>query len=137
LPEKPTAVGVNSYWWRFGLLAAGPRSCCRALRYEAAGPEVSRRLSFECYRGVSAQALKDRVCDGQVVDPRRVRFHLKEPCFLTFYATPATSAAWIVPSKYVQKVGDERFKKLPVGAGPYRSVSFTPGVELVRKAHVT
>jgi peptide/nickel transport system substrate-binding protein len=39
-----------------------------------------------------------------------------------------------VPKKYVEKVGDEGFKKAPVGAGPYRFVSFTPGVELVLEA---
>ena len=47
---------------------------------------------------------------------------------MTFYATPATGAAWIVPKKYVEKVGDEGYKKAPVGAGPYRLVSFKPGV---------
>ena len=41
---------------------------------------------------------------------------------------------WIVPKKYVEKVGDEGFKKAPVGAGPYKFVSFTPGVELVLEA---
>ena len=50
--------------------------------------------------------------------------------FLTFYIG-ATGASWIVPKKYVEKVGDEGFKKAPIGAGPYRFVSFTPGVELV------
>jgi len=95
------------------------------------------KFSFERYRGVSARALKDRVRHVQVVDPHRVRFQLKEPWpdFLTFYATPATGAAWIVPRKYVEKVGDEGFKRAPVGAGPYRFVSFTPGVELVLEAH--
>jgi peptide/nickel transport system substrate-binding protein len=34
----------------------------------------------------------------------------------------------------VEKVGDEGFKKAPVGAGPYKFVSFTPGVELVVEA---
>jgi peptide/nickel transport system substrate-binding protein len=53
---------------------------------------------------------------------------------MTFYATPATGAAWIVPKKYVEKVGDEGFKKAPVGAGPYKFVSFTPGVELIVEA---
>ena len=69
----------------------------------------------------------------QIVDPGRVRFHLKEPWpdFMTFYGTSATGAAWIVPKKYVEKVGDDGFKKAPIGAGPYRVVSFTPGVELV------
>ena len=46
---------------------------------------------------------------------------------MTFYGTPATGAAWIVPKKYAERVGDEGFKKAPVGAGPYRFVSFNPG----------
>jgi peptide/nickel transport system substrate-binding protein len=53
---------------------------------------------------------------------------------MTFYGTPATGAGWIVPKKYVEKVGEEGFKKHPVGAGPYRFVSFNPGVELVLEA---
>src|SRR5207245_4439723 len=48
--------------------------------------------------------------------------------------TPATGAAWIVPRKYVEKVGEDGFKKAPVGAGPYKFVSFTPGIELVLEA---
>jgi len=95
------------------------------------------KFSFERYRGVSAKSLKDRVRQVQVIDAHRVRFQLKEPWpdFLAFYATPATGAAWIVPRKYVEKIGDEGFKKTPVGAGPYRFVSFNPGVELVLDAH--
>src|SRR5262245_1778295 len=94
------------------------------------------KFSFERYRGTSAAFLKSRVAAVEVVDPLRIRFRLKEPWpdFLTFYATPATGAAWIVPKKYVEKVGDEGFKKAPVGAGPYKFVSFTPGVELVLEA---
>jgi len=34
----------------------------------------------------------------------------------------------------VREVGDDGFKKAPIGAGPYRFVSFTPGVELVMEA---
>ena len=95
------------------------------------------KFSFERYRGVSARVLKDRVRQVQVIDAHRVAFQLKQPWpdFLTFYATPATGAAWIVPRKYVDKVGDDGFKKAPVGAGPYRFVSFAPGVELVLEAH--
>ena len=68
-------------------------------------------------------------------DPQRVRFKLKEPWpdFLTFYAG-ASGAGWIVPKKYVEKVGEDGFKKAPVGAGPYKFVSFNPGVELVLEA---
>ena len=95
------------------------------------------KFSFERYRGVSAKVLKDKVRQVHVVDPHHVRFQLREPWpdFLTFYATPATGAAWIVPRRYIEKVGDEGFKKAPVGAGPYRFVSFTPGVELIVEAN--
>jgi peptide/nickel transport system substrate-binding protein len=95
------------------------------------------KFSFERYRGVSAKAFKERVRQVQVVDPHRVRIHLREPWpdFLAFYATLATGAAWIVPRAYVERVGDDGFKKAPVGAGPYRFVSFTPGVEMVLEAY--
>jgi len=64
-----------------------------------------------------------------------VRFKLKQPWpdFLTFYVE-ATGAGWIVPKKYVDRVGDEGYKKAPVAAGPYKFVSFTPGLELTLEA---
>ena len=94
------------------------------------------KFSFDRYRGAAAKLLHDRVREVQIVDPGRVRFHLKEPWpdFMTFYGTSATGAAWIVPRKYVEKVGEDGFKKAPIGAGPYRVVSSTPGVELVMEA---
>jgi peptide/nickel transport system substrate-binding protein len=94
------------------------------------------KFTFDRYRGAAAKLLHERVREVQIVDPGRVRFHLKEPWpdFMTFYGTSATGAAWIVPKKYVEKVGDDGFKKAPIGAGPYRVVSFTPGVELVMEA---
>jgi peptide/nickel transport system substrate-binding protein len=93
------------------------------------------KFSFERYRGASHDLIKDRVAAVEALDPRHVRFRLKAPWsdFLTFYAT-ASGAGWIVPKKYVEKVGDEGFKRAPVGAGPYKFVSFTPGVELVFEA---
>jgi len=95
------------------------------------------KFSFERYKGAAATTLKSRVAAVEIVDPHRIRFRLKSPWpeFMTFYGTPATGAAWIVPRKYVEKVGDDGFKKAPVGAGPYRFVSFTPGVELVLEAY--
>ena len=83
------------------------------------------KFSFERYKGVSAKALKDKVAAVEAPDPGRLRFRLKQPWpdFMTFYATPATGAAWVVPKKYVEKVGEDGFKKAPVGAGPYRLVS--------------
>jgi peptide/nickel transport system substrate-binding protein len=94
------------------------------------------KFSFDRYKGAGNKALKDKVRGVQVVDPLRVRFVLKEPWpdFMAFYGSPATGAGWVVPRKYIEKVGDEGFKKAPVGAGPYRFVSFTPGIELVMEA---
>ncbi|HEV8437946.1 MAG TPA: ABC transporter substrate-binding protein [Methylomirabilota bacterium] len=95
------------------------------------------KFSIERYRGTAAKLLKEKIAAVEIVDPHRVRVRLREPWpdFMTFFGTPATGAAWIVPKSYVQRVGEEGFKKAPVGAGPYRFVSFTPGVELVLEAH--
>jgi peptide/nickel transport system substrate-binding protein len=94
------------------------------------------KFSFERYRGAASKLLKERVREVQVVDPHRIRFVLKEPWpdFMTFYGTSATGAAWIVPKKYVEKVGEDGFLKAPIGAGPYRFVSSQPGVSLVMEA---
>ena len=93
------------------------------------------KFSFERYRGAAHGLMKERVEAVEIPDPQRVRFKLKQPWpdFLTFYAS-ATGSAWVVPKKYVEKVGDDGFKKAPIGAGPYKFVSFTPGVELVLEA---
>ena len=81
--------------------------------------------------------LHSRVARVETPDARRVRIVLKRPWadFMTFYASPATGAAWIVPKAYVEKVGEDGFKRAPVGAGPYRFVSFKRGVELVLEAY--
>ena len=94
------------------------------------------KFSFDRYRGAGAKALKDRVAAVETPGPYQVRFRLKNPWpdFMTFY-TAASGAGWIVPKKYVEKVGEDGYKKLPVGAGPYKFVSFTPGIELVLEAN--
>jgi len=95
------------------------------------------KFSFERYRGAANKVMKDKVAAVEVVDPGRVRFRFKEPWpdFMTYYGNLTTGAGWIVPRKYLEKVGDDGFKKAPIGAGPYRFVSFTPGIELVLEVH--
>src|SRR5258706_10916448 len=94
------------------------------------------KFSFLRYRGASAKLLHDRVKAADIIDPYRIRFvlHTAWPDFLVFYATPATGAAWIVPKKYIEKVGEEGFRRQPVGLGPYRFARMTPGVEVVVEA---
>jgi len=95
------------------------------------------KFSFERYRGAGAKLLKERVREVQIVDPGRVRFVLKDPWpdFMTFYGTSATGSGWIAPKAYVEKVGEDGFKRAPIGAGPYKFVSFDPGIELVMEAY--
>jgi peptide/nickel transport system substrate-binding protein len=94
------------------------------------------KFSFERYKGASATLLRAKVKDVQVVSPSHIRFVLKEawPDFMTFYGTTASGAGWIVPRKYVEKVGDDGFKNAPIGAGPYKFVSAKPGIEIVLEA---
>lgn len=93
------------------------------------------KFSYERYRGSSQSLLKQYVDSIETSDPRHIRIKLKQPWpdFLTFYAG-ATGAAWIVPRKYLAQVGEDGFRKAPIGAGPYKFVSFSPGIELILEA---
>ena len=93
------------------------------------------KFSFERYRGASYKLMKDQVDAIETPDARHVRFKLKNPWpdFSTFYST-ASGAGWVVPKKYLEKVGDDGFRKHPIGAGPYKFVSFSAGNELVLEA---
>ncbi len=139
MPGKPTSPSLAESW------SASPDG----LAYEFAlrpgvifhnGETMTAedvKFSFERYRGAAAKLFKEKVAAVEVVDPLRVRVRLREPWpdFMAFFATPATGAAWIVPKAYVQSVGEDGFKKAPIGAGPYKFVSFNPGVEMVLEAH--
>ena len=94
------------------------------------------KFSFERYRGGAAKILKDNVKDVQALDARRLRFVFREPWpdFPAFFGTFVASAGWVVPKRYFEQVGEEGFRQAPVGAGPYKFVSFKPGVELVLEA---
>lgn len=70
------------------------------------------KFSFERYRGTSAAQMKERVATVETPDARTVRFMLTKPWpdFLSFYSS-ATGAGWIVPKKYVEKVGEDEKKR--------------------------
>ena len=94
-------------------------------------------LALSATKGRGAAELKKQVKAIEIVNPHHIRFVLHEPWpdFLTFYATPATGAGWIVPKNYTEKIGNDEFKNNPVGLGPYRFVSYKPGLELVLEAY--
>src|SRR5207253_669696 len=107
------------------------------LKFHNGDPFTAEDVKFSFLRAKGSKVLHDRVKDVVVVSPSRVRFQLHEPFpdFMAFYGTMATGAGWIVPKSYVEKVGDDGFKKNPVGLGPYKFVSHTPGIELVMEAN--
>ena len=107
------------------------------VKFHNGEPFTAEDVKFSFQRSKGARALKEKVREIEAVAANRVRFHLREPFpdFMAFYGTLATGAGWVVPKAYVLKVGDDGFKKHPIGLGPYRFVSHTPGVELVMEAY--
>jgi peptide/nickel transport system substrate-binding protein len=105
------------------------------LKFHNGDPFTAEDVKFSFHRA-KGKTIKDKVREVTVVSPYRVRFTLHEPWpdFMTFYGTVVTGVGWIVPKKYVEQVGNDGFKKHPIGLGPYKFVSHTPGVELVMEA---
>ena len=139
MPGKPLAASLAESWSVSADGLVYDFVLRRGVRFHNGDPLTAEdvKFSFERYRGIFARNLKDRVADVETPDAGRVRFRLKQPWpdFMTFYGTLATGAGWVVPKKYLEKVGEDGFRKAPVGAGPYRFVAFNPGVELTLEAN--
>ena len=137
LPGNPMAPSLAETWTASPDGLSYEFTLRRGVQFHNGDPVTAEdvKFSFDRYRGASHKMLRERVAAVEIPEPGRIRIRLKQPWpdFMTFYGT-ATGAGWIVPKKYLEKVGDEGFKKAPIGAGPYRFVSFTPGVELVLEA---
>jgi peptide/nickel transport system substrate-binding protein len=137
MPGKPLAPSLAESW------SAGEDGLSydfvlrQGTRFHNGEPVTAEdvKFSFERYRGANGTMMKARVAAIETPDPRHVHFKLKEPWpdFLTFYGS-ATGAGWVVPKKYLEQVGDDGFKKAPIGAGPYKFVAFKPGIELTMEA---
>jgi peptide/nickel transport system substrate-binding protein len=106
------------------------------LKFHNGDPFTSEDVKFSFQRAKGSKVLKDKVKEITTPSPSRVRFHLQEPWpdFMSFFGTIVSGHGWVVPKKYVEQVGNEGFKKHPIGLGPYKFVSHTPGVELVMEA---
>jgi peptide/nickel transport system substrate-binding protein len=108
----------------------------QGVKFHNGDPFTAEDVKFSFDRA-KAKLLHEKVKEVAVVDDHRVRFVLHEPWpdFMTFYGTFASGAGWIVPRKYLESVGPDGFRKHPIGLGPYKFVSNTPGVELVMEAY--
>jgi peptide/nickel transport system substrate-binding protein len=93
-------------------------------------------FSFERFKGLNADFIKTKIQKLEAVNPYLFRLTFKEPFYDFFeYTLPTSSSiAYVLPKKYIQKVGDEAYKKAPVGCGPYKFVEFKPGVRIVGEA---
>jgi peptide/nickel transport system substrate-binding protein len=107
------------------------------LKFHNGDPFTAEDVKFSFHRAKGSKILHEKVREVTVVGPARVRFTLHEPWpdFMSFYGTMVSGAGWVVPKKYVEQVGNDGFKKHPIGLGPYKFVSHTPGVELVMEAN--
>jgi len=93
-------------------------------------------FSFWRYRAAESKNIHERTEKVEAVNPYLVRINFKEPFpdFLDYLLPGATTMAWVVPKKYVEKVGEAGYRKSPIGCGPYKFVEFVPGVRLVAEA---
>src|SRR4029450_8439682 len=109
----------------------------QGVKFHNGDPFTAEDVKFSFLRAKSSRVLKEKVRDVEIVDPYRIRFHLHEPFpdFMAFYGTLATASSWVVPKKYVEKIGDAGCLKQPVGLGPYKFVSNNPGIEIVMEAN--
>lgn len=83
------------------------------------------RFSYERLKNPKVQPKQSNYANWEgvsIVDDYTVRLHLKQPdpTFIGFISQGYNFN--IVPSSYVQKVGDDGFEKKPVGTGPYKFV---------------
>ena len=93
-------------------------------------------FSIKRYKAGQARFIHEKTEKLETIDPYLVRITFKEPFpdFFDYLLPRAGNIGWVLPKKYVEKVGDAGFKKHPIGCGPYKFVEFVPGVKLVGEA---
>lgn len=135
IPGNPMAPSLAESWTVSANQMVYEFTLRPGLTFHNGDPFTAEDVTFSFQRYKSA-ILHERVREVEIVDPHTVRFHLHQPWpdFMTYYGTLATAAGWIVPKRYIEQVGDEGFRRHPIGLGPYKFVSHTPGVDLVPEA---
>jgi peptide/nickel transport system substrate-binding protein len=135
MPDNPMAPSLAESWTVSPDQRVYEFKLREGLKFHNGDPFTAEDVKFSFQR-YKLKILQEKVREVEIVDPYRVRFHLHQPWpdFMTYYGTLASGAGWIVPKKYIEQVGDDGFKKHPIGLGPYKFVSHTPGIELVMEA---
>ncbi len=89
---------------------------------------LERQMSPESLSSAKA-TLKRIIKDIEVVDDLTVKIHTNGPqiglpAMLSRAVAPEGA---IMPKKYIEKVGEEEFRKKPIGSGPWKFVRSVPG----------
>ena len=137
MPGNPMAPSLAESWTMSDDQRVYEFKLREGLAFHNGDPFTAEDVQFTFNRyKAKAKIFQEKVREVEIVDPYRVRFHLHQPWldFMNYYGTLATGAAWIVPKKYIERVGDDGFRLHPIGLGPYKFVSHTPGIELVMEA---
>jgi peptide/nickel transport system substrate-binding protein len=136
MPDNPRAASLAESWTVSDDQRVYEFTLREGLTFHNGDPFTAEDVKFTFLRYKST-ILQEKVREVEVAGPYHVRFHLHQPWpdFMTYYGTLATGAGWIVPKKYFEQVGDDGFRRHPIGLGPYKFVSHTPGVDLVMEAN--
>jgi peptide/nickel transport system substrate-binding protein len=89
---------------------------------------MERMKKESIYKAIYGNVKEFEVKDKATLHLAFERFDPSFPRWLGFLAS------FVVPKAYLTKVGAEEFGRKPIGSGPYRVVSFTPGSTLVLEA---
>jgi len=93
-------------------------------------------FSFWRYKASNAKFIHGKTEKVEAVNPYlvRIQFRTPFPDFFDYLLPGSSSIAWVVPKKYVEKVGDAGYKKNPVGCGPYKFAEFVAGMKVAGEA---
>ncbi len=93
-------------------------------------------FTFRRYKGTNIKIFREKLEKVEALNPHLVRVTFKKPFpnFFEYFLTGTSTVGWVLPKKYIEKVGDAKFKKNPIGCGPYKFVEFKPDQRMVGEA---
>jgi peptide/nickel transport system substrate-binding protein len=93
-------------------------------------------FTFKRYKGANASFLHSKIKSLEAVNPYLFRVTFKEPFidFLDYFVPGGSTIGWILPKKYIEKVGDKEYIQHPIGCGPYKYVDFKAGQKIIGEA---